>query len=1190
MSSTDRQNRLLVAEDWKRIYQSFKNADFTSYDFENLRRVMINYLRENYPEDFNDYVESSEYLALIDMIAFLGQSFAFRVDLNARENFLELAERRESILRLARTLSYNAKRNKPANGLLKWESISTTEDIIDSNGRNISNTEIIWNDPSNANWQDQFIRIVNAALPITAQWGSPDSSAEINNIPTQQYRLQSIGTSVPVYGFTKPVDGRNVNFEIASTIIKDGSIVEEPPLAGRRLSFLYRDDGRGAASNSNGFFLHFRQGSLNTGTFNLTQPTTNEIVDIDAININNSDVWLYRLNANGVESEYWEQVPNFEANNIIYNSLRKDIRNIYNVVTRTNDRISLIFGDGVFGNIPAGQFRIYYRVSNGQSYTINPKDLRNVSIDIGYLSNTGQLENMTITMSLQVSVSNSSPSETDDEIKNKAPATYYTQNRMITAEDYNISPLSVDQDVLKVKAVNRTSSGISRYFDLIDPTGKYSSVNLFSDDGILYKEEYNESFRFSYRNRIDILGIVTNQILPFLQNTNLRNFYYARFGKQDVGTIFNIRWFKNSESYNQSTGKFKDNSNQVIGNTSTILRHLESNALIKFVAPSGKLFNKNRNNVLVNVTENIPNTVSYLWAKVVSLDNNGLGTGTGELTNGTGAVVLNQPIPEGAIVDSIIPRWRTSLDTETIEIISELIYANKQFGLRYDIDSKEWKIVFDVNLNLTETFSIGSAGDISNQKLDSSWMISFTTDSEFYTVTSRNTRYIFESDKKIRFYFEKSNKVYDTKTNKIIKDRISLLNINTNPNNTGIINYNLDWEVTDEYIGTDGYVDTRKVEISFFDENDDNIVDDPELFDVIIKPSYSFWNITQSYSLDNLVLYKNYIYKSLVNANVGNIPDETPQDWVIILDNFIILEKYETETGQYDYRYKSIIKDNGQNQVNVVKDMSYSQPYEIDGTYVYALETSTLFKYNVLLGKFMANLDYKVLEGRDNLKFQYSHSADYEARIDPGQSNLMDLYVLTKQYDINFRQWLNGAILDEPMPPSSDQLFLTLSTDLNAIKAMSDEVIYHPVKYKVLFGSKAIPSLRASFKIIKNIEQIISDNEIKSRVLNSINEFFSLDNWDFGDSFYFSELVAYIMNRTAPFLVNIVIVPRSEQLAFGSLFEIKAENDQIFINGATTDDIEVIETLTASSLTSGTLNYENNIVSQQVIISKTGYN
>jgi len=169
MAATDRQNRLLIAEDWAKVYQSFRNAEFKSYDFDNLRRTMINYLRQNYPEDFNDYIESSEYLALIDLIAFLGQNVAFRVDLNARENFLELASRRESVLRLARLLSYNPKRNKPANGLLKMESASTSEDILDSNGTNLANQGVIWNDPSNSNWREQFERVLNAALPLNSQ-------------------------------------------------------------------------------------------------------------------------------------------------------------------------------------------------------------------------------------------------------------------------------------------------------------------------------------------------------------------------------------------------------------------------------------------------------------------------------------------------------------------------------------------------------------------------------------------------------------------------------------------------------------------------------------------------------------------------------------------------------------------------------------------------------------------------------------------------------------------------------------------------------------------------------------------------------------------------------------------------------------------------------------------------------------
>ena len=87
MATTDRQNRLLVAEDWRKIYQSFQQADFKSTISRHLRRTMVAYLKENYPDDFNDFVESSEYVALIDLIAYIAQALSFRVDLNARENF-----------------------------------------------------------------------------------------------------------------------------------------------------------------------------------------------------------------------------------------------------------------------------------------------------------------------------------------------------------------------------------------------------------------------------------------------------------------------------------------------------------------------------------------------------------------------------------------------------------------------------------------------------------------------------------------------------------------------------------------------------------------------------------------------------------------------------------------------------------------------------------------------------------------------------------------------------------------------------------------------------------------------------------------------------------------------------------------------------------------------------------------------
>jgi hypothetical protein len=69
---------------------------------------------------------------------------------------------------------------------------------------------------------------------------------------------------------------------------------------------------------------------------------------------------------------------------------------------------------------------------------------------------------------------------------------------MITGEDYNIAPLSAGTDILKIKSINRVSSGLSKYFDLSDITGNYSKTNIFANDGILYQEVSESYFEFEF--------------------------------------------------------------------------------------------------------------------------------------------------------------------------------------------------------------------------------------------------------------------------------------------------------------------------------------------------------------------------------------------------------------------------------------------------------------------------------------------------------------------------------------------------------------------------------------------------------------------------------------------------------------------------------------------------------------------
>jgi hypothetical protein len=179
--------------------------------------------------------------------------------------------------------------------------------------------------------------------------------------------------------------------------------------------------------------------------------------------------------------------------------------------------------------------------------------------------------------------------------------------------------------------------------------------------------------------------------------------------------------------------------------------------------------------------------------------------------------------------------------------------------------------------------------------------------------------------------------------------------------------------------------------------------------------------------------------------------------------------------------------------------------------------------------------------------------------------------MLERSYDQLYRTWLNQGG-EEPTASTSDQLRISYSGVLNPLKGLSDQIVYHPVKYKILFGTQADEEFQATFKVVKNAATNVTNAVIKTRVIQAINEFFALDNFDFGDTFYFTELATYIHNRLAPDLLTVVIVPNQAEQGFGSLFQISGAADEIFISGATVDDVVIIDAIGANQLAaSGTV-------------------
>jgi hypothetical protein len=1124
MSSTAqlRQSELFAGENWNVIYKAFSQVSLQAYDFDTIRQAMVAYIQRIAPESYNDWIESSEFIFIIDLLAYLGQSLAFRTDLNSRENFLDTAERRESILRLAKMLSYNPKRNYPARGVLKLSKIKTSQEVRDSNGTNLANIDVTWNDPTSTDWNERFTLILNSAFVNTNPFGLPVKQALINGVNSQLYQFNSVPLTTIADQFNTTVNGQGTRFEIVNPDFDSLGFFTErtpDPLAGKHL--IYRNDGAGNASPNTGFFSYFKQGSLQFSDFQFTNPVENRVVDINVNNVNEIDVWVEEINDSGLVVATWTQVPTVE--NIAYNSVDRQERNIFSVITRDNDQISIRFGDGRFGRVPTGLYRVWYRTSNGLRYQIRSTDMQNIQVTVPYTisSDTSQQQyNLTLTFSLEYGINSrdvgaSVPRETSDQIKQRANQVYYTQNRMVNGEDYNIYPLQYGNTARKVKAINRTYSGQSRYIDINDPTGRYQNTNFFGEDGILYRDFFNRNDFESLPTVKTALEIINSSVQPLLSEIDLRDFFLAEYPRQVVGIP--TRWHQAAGNATTTTGVFESEiisgsgnyEQQAIGpGTTNNFSFLIEGALVKFTDPT------DANN--------------FMWASVTQVTGTGVDPNTD--INGIGPVVLSEIVPDKWTVTLIIPSFRSTLNTVEVSDIEDQIINRVTFALRYNYIDAVWDIITANNIDLDSDFSLAHTGDNTNANLDASWMllVQYLSAQGFWKFTTRNLRYVFESTNDARFYFVENFKVVDTERNLALRDFIRILKYNTQPSGTNgsyPLGHAYDFSLISPFVYADGYIEPRRVQISFSDVNSDGVPDNPDIFDVIVDPDAT----TPGASMT-----QRYVYH------------------------------VATTDGDYEY----MIPVTGIVTVMNFADITTSNV--LANTTVYVINTKTFYtrqEDGVTLVDVTEN--YQASVGRDNINFQWKHYVPEDQRIDPSFTNIIDLYVLTETYYQTTQTWLGSLNKgDFPTPPTSDDLRMQFA-ELEKSKMISDEIVWHSADFKLLFGAEAAEELRAQFKVVKVAGTTLSDNEIKQKIIDAINQFFNVDNWSFGESFYYTELAAYIHQQLATVVASVVIVPNLSTSKFGTLFVIRAEPNQLFLSTATVSDVVITDSYTTGNIRIG---------------------
>jgi len=1138
MSQSIRQRNLFAAEDYRVIYDSFRQANFQAYDYDTIRGALVEYIKQQYPENYNDWIQSSEFVALIETLSFLAHSLAFRIDQAGRENFLSTATRRESVLRIAEFLGYTATRHQPARGQLKVVGIRTTQDVYDINGASLKNTTIDFEDA-----YQNFLLVMNEILNDTNKFGRPTNSVSIGNVKTDLYSTNNSADRNIVFQINGDVNNVTRSFEIHSLDIDSSEqLVEAEPNPDSSFDLVYKNDSQGLGSGNTGFFVGFKQGNLQYNDINADQAISNLVIDLGASDVNDSDIWVQGINGDGEVQDSWTKVDSTFGANTMFNTIRQDNRKLYSVKTVDNDNVNVIFGDGVYSEIPRGILRIWYRTGLNQTYTLDTSDIGTVSFSFDYNAKDNNTYKVTFTCELQSPVTNAAAQETITSIKNNAGRVFATQDRMITADDYSVYPLTVSENIKKLKAVNRTYTGHSRFIKSQDPTATYQNVDMFADDGYLYTE--GKVFRSSLDlpTNLSAEQIYERYLADIIKNPEVINTFYDKYDVNNVSyttSATSYEWQQITSGYKGSTGYLTKNSviQKVGSNATNDLNILRPGAIVEFIEDPYGTGSLGEAGDSLNIVDG-----GSGYTSIPTVTIRGTGTGATAIASVSGGKVTSVVLTDGGqnyqnpvIVD---------IDGNGTGASVSVVISNSTRTWARVIDvTSEGQGVVDTNGNPTGLTSRGQGTIILNKSIPNTARVSrifpaykteFSTDEKnniLSELTSLNNFGLRYSTVDNEWIVIQSGDLPDEDENN--PDYFSLDYAGNETNG----NLDHSWLIRVNYSADAWRFISRRVRYVFGSDN---------------QLRFYNQNGRRKFNVDTNKPEYDQVVVNSVNTQPGG------SDYPMGVDSVFFVHKYYTEPDGYTDDRKMIVTladynndnypDNPMSFKNLVSNDTITIGEITDDGNTYVVRTD----------------DGTSVTGRDNLSVKWSRISSSNYRIDPSLSNIIDVFVLNQNYDTKYREWLAGTRNIDNMPsiPTESELE-TQFAELNTKKAISDSIVYRASEYKVLFGELADIELQGRFNIVKVSGTTLTDSEIKSRVLTSINEFFDLDNWDFGETFYFTELSAYIHQQLPGIISSVVIIPVQTESQFGDLFQITPNSNELFIPDVTLQDIDIVDSLNA---------------------------
>ena len=430
-------------------FGSNRNINYIGKDFSALKRNIIEYAKTYFPNTYTDFNEASPGMVFIEQAAAIGDVLAFYQDTQLKESMLSHASERKNVVSLAQTMGYKPKISTPAVTKL------TVYQLVPSIGTGVANKP-----------DESYCLRIKDGMEVTS---TTNSNIIFRTTDVVDFALEddrevdvhdrnSVTGEPTFYLLTKKVNAisatqREQSFSFASyteypsitlsdtNIISIVSVTSSDNIKWYEVPYLAQES----------IFIESANTEYNGGDLNYQTTNIPYIIEVQKVPYR----FCTKVNSdNNLDLQFGSGDSNQADDRVLPNTKNVGL-GLANSVNRLNQGIdpSNFLKTNTFGIVPTNTtLTVKYLTGGGVESNVNSNDLSRITkieFEEDLLSiNNSQLYTI---MKESIVVNNDEPAvggrgaETIEEIRQNALATFGSQNRAVTSEDYVVRSLSMPE-------------------------------------------------------------------------------------------------------------------------------------------------------------------------------------------------------------------------------------------------------------------------------------------------------------------------------------------------------------------------------------------------------------------------------------------------------------------------------------------------------------------------------------------------------------------------------------------------------------------------------------------------------------------------------------------------------------------------------------------------------------------------